>query len=69
MSTTDAAMETKKFIESVLEKRKLVIMTSLDIQVAFDAAWWPSIIQGLKDSGCPRNLYNLSRDILVKDQQ
>jgi len=36
-------------------------MTSLDVQGAFDAAWWPSIIQGLKDSGCPRNLYNLSK--------
>jgi hypothetical protein len=36
-------------------------MTSLDIQGASDAAWWPSIIQGLKDSGCPRNLYNLSK--------
>jgi hypothetical protein len=22
---------------------------------------WPSILKGLKDSGCPRNLYNLSK--------
>ena len=28
--TTDAAMEAKKFIELELEKRKIVIMTSLD---------------------------------------
>ena len=36
-------------------------MTSLDVTGAFDAAWWPSIIKGLKDSGCPRNLYYLSQ--------
>jgi hypothetical protein len=60
-STTDAARKAKKFIEPVLEKSKLVIMTSLDLQGAFDTAWWPSIIQGLKDSGCPRNLYNFSK--------
>ena len=36
-------------------------MTSLDVQGAFDAAYWPSILQALKDLGCPRNLYNLSK--------
>ena len=60
-STTDAAMEAKQFIEPVLEKRGLVIMTSLDVKGAFDAAWWPGILQGLKDLRCPRNLYNLSK--------
>ena len=54
-------MEAKKFIELVLEKRGLVIMTSLDVKGASDAAWWPSILQSLKDLGCPRNLYNLSK--------
>jgi len=49
-STTDAAMETKNFIEPALLKKEVVIMTSLDIKGAFDAAWWPSIIKGLKDS-------------------
>jgi hypothetical protein len=56
-STTDAAMEAKKFIGPKLVKGKVVIMTSLDVKGAFDAAWWPSILKGLKDSGCPRNLY------------
>jgi hypothetical protein len=36
-------------------------MTSLDVKGAFDAAWWPSILKVLKDSGCPRNLYYLSQ--------
>ena len=35
-------------------------MTSLDVTGSFDAAWWPSILKGLKDSGCPGNLYYLS---------
>jgi hypothetical protein len=54
-------MEAKKFIEPELEKREVVIMTSLDVQGAFGAAWWPSILKGLKDSECPRNLYHLSQ--------
>jgi hypothetical protein len=60
-STTEAAMEAKKFIEPELEKRKVAIMTSLDATGSFDAAWWPSILKGLKDSGCPRNLFYRSQ--------
>jgi len=60
-SKTDAAMEAKKFIEPKLEKKKFVIMTSLDVKGAFHAAWWPSVLKGLKDAECPRNLYYLSQ--------
>jgi len=41
-------------------------MTSLDVEGAFDAAWWPSILKGLKDSGCPRNLYYFSQGYFSK---
>ena len=38
-------------------------MTSLDIQGAFNSAWWrPSVIHGLKELKCPRNLYTLSKE-------
>ena len=60
-STTDAAMEAKKFIEPELEKRKFVIMTALDVKGAFNVAWWPSVLKSLKDAECPRNLYYLSQ--------
>jgi hypothetical protein len=30
--------------------------------VAFDAAWWPAIVKGLRDAICPRNLYQLKQD-------
>ena len=58
----DAAMEAKSFIQFILENRGLVIMTSLDVQGAFDSAWWPAILQGLRDFNCPRNLYILSKE-------
>jgi hypothetical protein len=54
-------MEAKKFIEPKLESRGVVIMTSLDLKRAFDAASWQSILHGLKELNCPRNLYSLSK--------
>ena len=36
-------------------------MTSLDVKGAFDAAWCPGILKGLKDLRCTRKLYNLSK--------
>jgi hypothetical protein len=59
-STTDAAMAVKQFIETELERGRVVIMASLDVQGAFDAAWWPAILKGLRDAKCPRNLYQLT---------
>jgi hypothetical protein len=56
----DAAMERKKFIEPKLESRGVVIMTSLDLKRAFDAASLQSILYGLKELKCHRNLYDLS---------
>jgi hypothetical protein len=37
-------------------------MTSLDVKGAFDAAWWPAILRGLREAECPRNLYQLTKD-------
>ena len=37
-NTIDAAMEAKRFIEPILESRGAVIMMSLDVKGAFDAA-------------------------------
>ena len=36
-------------------------MTSLDDWGAFNAAWWPNVLKGLKDAECPRNLCYLSQ--------
>ena len=59
-STIDAAMAVKQFVEKNINEKKSIILVSLDVKGAFDAAWWPSILKLLRDSKCPRNLYNLS---------
>jgi hypothetical protein len=37
-----------------------LVMVSLDIKGAFDAAWWPNILRKLGEFKCPKNLYDLS---------
>jgi hypothetical protein len=36
-----------------------IALVSLDVQGAFDAAWWPGILKELRECGCPKNLYEL----------
>jgi hypothetical protein len=60
-STTDAAMAVKGFVEEGLAIGEIIVLISLDVKGAFDAAWWPSILNGLKAFKCPKNLYNLSK--------
>ena len=43
----DAAMEVKEFIKEGLAAGEIVVLISLDLKGAFDAAWWPSILNGL----------------------
>jgi hypothetical protein len=61
-STTDAAMTVKQFVGPELGRGRVVIMASLDVKGAFDAAWWPAILKGLRDAKCPQNLYQLTQD-------
>jgi len=42
----------------------VVIMASLDVRGAFDTAWWPAILKGLRDAKCPRKFYHLAQDCL-----
>jgi hypothetical protein len=60
-STVGSAMAAKGFAHTHLLQRYVVIITSLDIQGAFDAACWPAILNKLRVLQCPRNLYNLTR--------
>ena len=61
-STVDAAMEVKNFVMEGLATGKVTALISLDVKGAFDAAFWPSILNELRACGCPKNLYNLSRN-------
>jgi hypothetical protein len=60
-STSDAAMAVKEYVEEGLAAGEIIVLISLDVKGAFDAAWWPSILNGLKAYNCPKNLYNLSK--------
>jgi len=43
-------------------------MTNVDVAGAFGAAWWPTILRGMREAECPRNLHQLTRDY-VKDRR
>ena len=55
-STIDAAMAVKQFVEEGFRSGEVTILVNLDVAGAFNSAWWPSILKGLNDCGCQRNL-------------
>ena len=59
-------MAVKQFIEPELGKGKVIVMASLDVKGAFDAAWWPAILKGLREAKCPQNLYRLTQDYFTE---
>lgn len=50
----------KEFVWENIQQKNCVIMVSLDVREAFDAAWWPSIPSNLRVLCCPKNLYVLA---------
>ncbi|CAK1589893.1 unnamed protein product [Parnassius mnemosyne] len=48
-STEDALYDTITLIKNGLRKKEIVILVSLDIEGAFDNAWWPAIITELRN--------------------
>ena len=59
-STVDAALAIKDSVQKSLEAGDVVALVSLDVQGAFDAAWWPGILRELRKCNCPKNLYKLT---------
>ncbi|CAH2208365.1 jg17305, partial [Pararge aegeria aegeria] len=55
-STEDALYVLMGHINSKLKEKKIVTMISLDIEGAFDSAWWPAIRVRLAEKGCPVNI-------------
>ena len=62
MSTIDAIMSVKEFVQEGLSKGEITVAVSLDVEGAFNSAWAPSVQKNLQESGCPRNLYNLTKN-------
>ena len=60
-SAIDAALAVKEYLEEGMSEGHIAILVSLDVEGAFDAAWWPSILKTLQEFKCPKNLYNLAK--------
>jgi hypothetical protein len=60
-STTDTAMAAREYTEEGFGTGEIVALVSLGVAGAFNSAWWPSILKTLRESGCPRNLLNLTK--------
>ncbi|XP_052741604.1 uncharacterized protein LOC128198763 [Bicyclus anynana] len=55
--TEDSLYDLVNHIKSEVGNKKIVLLISLDIEGAFDNAWWPALKNKLIEMKCPRNLY------------
>lgn len=55
-STEDSLYTLMQTIQDRLKKKQLIALVSLDIEGAFDNAWWPAIVCELAGTKCPPNL-------------
>jgi len=60
----NAAMALSKSIQEHLAQKRRIVFVALDVKGAFDAAWWPGMLNALRLSNRPRNLYKLSESYL-----
>ncbi|CAK1545374.1 unnamed protein product [Leptosia nina] len=67
-STEDALYDLLSHIKSSLREKKIAALVSLDIEGAFDSAWWPAIRCRLAETGCPKNLRRVF-DGYLKDRK
>jgi len=65
-STIDAIMAFKNFVQEGFSKGEITAIVSLDVEGAFNTAWAPSVLKHLQESGCLRNLYNLTKNYFSK---
>ena len=63
-STIDAIMAVKEFVQEGFSRGEVTVTLSLDVERAFKSAWWPSVLKNLQESGCSRNLLNLTKKLL-----
>ena len=65
-NTTDSVMALKEFVQEGFSKGEITVIVSLDVEGAFNSAWVPSVLNSLQESGCPRNLHNLTKNYFSK---
>lgn len=63
-STEDALYDLRQHVEATIKNKKIALVVSLDIEGAFDNAWWPAIKSRLITLRCPANLMALVNSYL-----
>lgn len=63
-STEDALYDATEIIKNGLSKKQIVVVVSLDIEGAFDNAWWPAILDELRRKNLDKSLWNVLRNYL-----
>ncbi|XP_052748288.1 uncharacterized protein LOC128200104 [Galleria mellonella] len=58
-STEDALTDALSLIEEALTNKRMAVMVSLDIQGAFDSAWWPAIVTQLEEKNIDTDILHL----------
>ncbi|XP_060809452.1 uncharacterized protein LOC132901769 [Amyelois transitella] len=66
--TEDALYDLIGHVNAEKEAGRSVLIVSLDIEGAFDNAWWPALMNQLRLRRCPKNLY-LMVDSYLKDRK
>jgi hypothetical protein len=49
-------------VQEGFSRGKITATVSLDVEGAFNSAWWPSVLKNLQESGCTKNLFNLTKN-------
>jgi hypothetical protein len=62
-------MAVKEFVQEGFSRGEITVTVSLDLEGAFNSAWWPSVVKNFLESGCPRNLFNLTKITLANEKQ
>jgi hypothetical protein len=55
-------MAVKVFVQEGSSRGKITVTVSLDVEGAFNSAWWPSALKNLQEIGFLRNLFNLTKN-------
>lgn len=63
--TEDSLYDLVQHIKDRITQKEICVLVSLDIEGAFDSAWWPAIRNGLVEKECPWNLRALVGNYLA----
>ena len=60
-SAIHAVLAVKEYLEDGMREGHTAIIVSLDVKGGFDAVWWPSFLNTLKELNCLTNVCNLAK--------